>query len=64
MVVINDYSIEYYPGKSQIVITLPQTMETACNTTSPVSERKSKLTATELTAILSVVIQEVDREND
>lgn len=55
MVVIDGYTLEHYPDKAKIVITLPQTVKTANNTYSPVKERKEEITDNEKSIILCVV---------
>ena len=49
------YSITYEKNMNRIIISLPQTMETATNTVSEVHERKTDFTETELAAILLAV---------
>ena len=60
------YSIEYYPNRNQIVIILPQTLETLTNTVSIVRNRKTYFNTSELSAILGVVraIAEVEHESE
>lgn len=55
MIISDGYTIEYYKGRNQIVIGLPQTEETATNTISMVTKRKVDLTDEEQTIILAVV---------
>lgn len=49
------YSITYEKNMNRIIISLPQTMETATNTVSEVLVRKTDFTETELAAILLAV---------
>ena len=56
MIVIGDYSIEQHIQQNQIIVTLPQTIETITNTTIPFSYRKTKLTDAELAVILLSVM--------
>lgn len=55
MIVSDGYSIEELVNKNQIIITLPQTQSTLTNTVTPIAERRTRLTAEELTAILVAV---------
>ncbi len=48
------YSIEHYRTRNQIVITMPQTMETPTNTISIVRNRKVKFTTEDLTILLEL----------
>lgn len=52
---IDNYSINQYPTRNEIVITLPQSWDTMTNTLVPVSDRRSALTDAEETALLLVV---------
>ena len=55
MIVTNDgFSIMYEKRANRIIISLPQTMETASNTVAMIVNRKSNFTDSELAAILSV----------
>ena len=54
MIMIGGYSIEYERNNNRIVITLPQTMQTANSTTAMVTNRKPKLNSSELMVILNV----------
>ena len=66
MIISKDgYSIEYYPRRNQIVITMPQTLQTLTNTVSMVTNRKTHFNPSELSAILAVVraIVEVEHES-
>lgn len=60
MIKIGDYSIEQLIQQNKIIINLPQTVETVTNTTVPFSYRKAKLTETELTMILIMVMREME----
>lgn len=55
MIVIDDYTIEQYPGRNSIVITMPQTFTTIQSTSDKVVDRRVCLTQNELTAILVAV---------
>ena len=56
MIITDDgYSIEQYPQKNQIIISLPQTDGSLTNTIGTVSTRKTRLTANELTMIVNLV---------
>ena len=55
MIVIDDYTIEQYPGRNSIVITMPQTFTTVQSTSDKVVDRRVCLTQNELTAILVAV---------
>ena len=55
IVTCNEYSITYEKNRNRIVISLPQTMETATNTVSEVRVRKTDFTEAELAAILLAV---------
>ena len=54
MIMIDGYSIEYEQNSNRIVITLPQTMQTANSTTAMVANRKLELNSSELIVILNV----------
>ena len=55
MIVSDGYTIEYYKNRNQIIIGLPQTMQTATNTISMVTNRKVDLTDEDQLIILSMV---------
>ena len=55
MIVSDGYPIEYYKNRNQIIIGLPQTMQTATNTISMVTNRKVDLTDEDQLIILSMV---------
>ena len=55
MIVSDGYTLEYYKGRNQIVIGLPQTEETATNTVSMVTNRKVDLTDEDQMMILAIV---------
>lgn len=59
MIVIDGYSIEHYPNMNKIVITMPQTFATL--TTEMVSNRRTDITESELTAILVAVRTMLER---
>lgn len=55
MIVSQDgYAIEHYRNRNQIVITMPQTVQTPTNTTSIVQNRKVDFTAEDLTILLEL----------
>ena len=55
MIVMDDYTIEQYPERNSIVITMPQTFTTVQSTSDKVVDRRVCLTQNELTAILVAV---------
>ena len=55
MIVMDDYTIEQYPERNRIVITMPQTFTTVQSTSDKVVDRRVCLTQNELTAILVAV---------
>lgn len=55
MIISDGYSIEFFKNRNQIVITVPQTMETLTSTVAMVSNRRTYLTESEMTALLGVV---------
>lgn len=55
MIVMNDYTIEQYPERNSIVITMPQTFTTVQSTADKVVDRRVCLTQNELSAILVAV---------
>lgn len=55
MIISKDgYAIEHIKKRNQIVITMPQTMQTLTNTTSIVSNRKVDFTDSELAILLEL----------
>ncbi len=54
MIVSDGYTAEYYRKRNEIIITLPQTMETLTSTAAMIVNRKD-ITDAELIAIISVV---------
>lgn len=50
----DDYLITYYKKQNQVIITLPQTMETMTNTRTPYCYRKVDVSDEELTLLLNV----------
>lgn len=55
MIVSQDgYAVEHYKNRNQIVITMPQTVETLTNTTSVVRNRKIDFTDTDLAILLEL----------
>ena len=61
MIVIDGYTIEYYPSRNTIVIVMPQTVTTMTNTVGMVSNRRTDITELELKAILVAVKAMVER---
>lgn len=55
MIISDGYSLVYDKGRNKIVIGLPQTMQTATNTVSMVTNRKVDLTDEEQMMILGIV---------
>lgn len=55
MVVLDGYSIEHYRNRNQIVITMPQTVETLTNTASIVRNRKTDFSDSDLVLLLEMV---------
>ncbi len=67
MLITDDgYSLIYNKGANQIVIYMPQTMQTLNNTTAMVTNRRVDLTQAEKALILNVVrfVFEERREDD
>lgn len=54
MIVSDGYAIEFYRQRNQIIITMPQTLETLTSTAAMVSNR-GNLDSGDLKAILAVV---------
>lgn len=55
MIVSQDgYAIEHYRNRNQIVITMPQTVQTITNTASIVRNRKVDFTEEDLTILLAL----------
>ena len=54
MIASNDYYLNYYPNRNQIVISLPQTWQTLTNTTSPVIDRRIDVKESDLMCLLQV----------
>ena len=55
MIISQDgYSIEHYRNRNQIVITMPQTIETQSNTISIVRNRKTDFTTEDLMILLEL----------
>lgn len=50
----DDYLIRYYKKHNQVIITLPQTMETMTSTRTPYCHRRVDVSDEELTLILNV----------
>lgn len=55
MIVSDGYSAEYYPNRNQIVITMPQTIQTITNTVQMVTNRKVDISKEDLALIMSLV---------
>ena len=55
MTTIDGYTINQYPTKNEIVITLPQRWDTVTNTFVPVSDRRIALTDAEEAALLAAI---------
>ena len=55
MTMSDGYTIEQYPEKNAIVITLPQRWDSLTNTIVPVSDRRETLTDLEEAALLAAV---------
>ena len=55
MTSIDGYSITQYAARNQIVITLPQTMDTLTTTVTPIADRRKELTDLEEAALLTAV---------
>lgn len=49
------YCLTYYKNKNQIVISLPQTYETATNTYEQVADRRTDVMETELLVLTEIV---------
>lgn len=54
MIVSDGYSAEYYPQRNQIVITMPQTMQTINNTIQMVTNRKVDISGEDLCLLVAV----------
>ena len=54
MIISDRYVLSYYPKENQIVITLPQTMETITNTVSPICDRRTDIKESDLSCLLSM----------
>ena len=52
MIISDGYSIEFFRNRNQIVITVPQTMESLTSTVAMVSNRRTYLTESEMMALL------------
>lgn len=61
MIVSDGYSLTYEKDKNRIVILLPQTMKTLCNTVDTVTDRKMDLNGSEQSLILNVVKAVMER---
>lgn len=63
MVMVDGYYLNYYPERNQIVITMPQTMQTLTNTVSMVMNRRVSITREEEAVIVNVVKAIMERED-
>lgn len=54
MIASNDYYLNYYPNRNQIVISLPQTSQTLMNTTTPVIDRRTDVKESDLIYLLQI----------
>lgn len=54
MIASNDYYLNYYPNRNQIVISLPQTSQTLMDTISPVIDRRTDVKESDLMCLLQV----------
>ena len=54
MIVTGGYSVWYEKNTNRIIVSLPQTTETATNTITAIANRKHEFTDSELCTILSV----------
>ena len=64
MTVIDGYSIMQYVTCNQIVITLPQTVDTLANTVAPIVDRRKVLTDLEEAVLLTAVEAMFENGND
>ena len=64
MTVIDGYSIMQYVTRNQIVITLPQTVDTLANTVAPIVDRRKVLTDLEEAVLLTAVKAMFENGND
>ena len=62
MVMVDGYYLNYYPERNQIVITMPQTMQTLTNTVS-ITNRRVSITREEEAVIVNVVKAIMERED-
>ena len=54
MIASNDYYLNYYPNRNQIVISLPQTSQTLMDTIRPVIDRRTDVIESDLMCLLQV----------
>ena len=54
MIASNEYYLNYYPNRNQIVISLPQTSQTLMDTISPVIDRRTGVKESDLMCLLQV----------
>ena len=67
MLASNDYYLNYYPNRNQIVISLPQTSQTLMDTISPVIDRRTDVKESDLMCLLQVaqvIFCKVERRED
>lgn len=67
MIASNDYYLNYYPKRNQIVISLPQTERTLMNTISPIVDRRTDVKESDLMCLLQVaqvIFCKVERRED
>lgn len=64
MIVVDDYAIEYYPGRNQIVIALPQTADNTTAVNTRAGDSRVRFSAEELLAILMGVKAVAEGEFD
>lgn len=67
MIASNDYYLNYYPNRNQIVISLPQTSQTLMNTINPVIDRRTDVKESDLMCLLQVaqvIFCKVERRKD
>lgn len=55
MLTSDGYCLTYYKNKNQIVISLPQTYETATNTYEQVVDRRTDVMETELLVLIEII---------
>ena len=55
MTVLDGYALVQYSSDNKIVIYLPQTLDTAIDTATPVKERRKMLSSTEEATLLAII---------